>query len=145
MDLRQCQSWLASNFFFWCTPQHVDSQFPDQGLNPCPLQQKQSPNHQTAGKSLKAFLKSTMYQETLLTFISFLFQFLIVVQLIYNIVLVSGVKHSDLVFIFKLENTSAFYFHDSPRFPSGQRHHQLCDAVLYIYILFQIIFPYKLL
>ena len=27
-------------FFFGCTAQHVGSQFPDQGSNPCPLQWK---------------------------------------------------------------------------------------------------------
>ena len=32
-------------YFFGCTEQHVASEFPDQGSNPCYLQWKQSPNH----------------------------------------------------------------------------------------------------
>ena len=35
-----CHSFEILNdfFFFGCSRQHVESQFPDQGLNPCPLQ-----------------------------------------------------------------------------------------------------------
>ena len=55
-----------SNFIpivFWLCPQHVESQFPDQGSNPCPLHWEHGVlNTGLAGKSSESFLKTICVQ-----------------------------------------------------------------------------------